>query len=576
MSTTRTTLNKRMRLVELLSSPSQSQFVEINPPRLTTTTTTTTTTISCEKSQADKQEHEEEEEDDDEQQQMRNVLECDSESLSHHLNVIVHIDIDYFYAQVEEIRDPSLRDRPMGVQQKTCVVTANYRARAHGVRKMMLVPDAKKLCPGLVLVRGEDLTPYRQMSARIFDLVQRTFPTSNVERLGMDENFIDLTKMIAANKTMTDLDEVMEFQGCVFPPSESFSTANTCKCGCVKRLAIGTQIAQQLRDTLYRELGITTCAGIAHNKMLAKLAGQLNKPNNQTVVVPTRARDLMLELRELRSIPGRDTKIIWLPYNYYRYLTVSLHLRSGIGQKTESLLKEMRVDAIDGLQVAEQNALVLKFGPEMAKKLKDWSLGVDLTPVRSSNYRPKSIGLEDSCKPLTVRQDIEHRFRGLLVRLVNQVMDDGRVPVTIKVTLRKYDAIKKTSHRETKQATVLPTLFTVSSASSASSGSGGGSGDHYHQQSRLVMVEGGEEKLMRIVMRLFERMVDLRLPFNITLLGLAFSKLQDRRVAGGIASAALANFLIKKSDIEVQSVTSLTSDGLMNAATTHLLSPVSI
>ena len=212
----------------------------------------------------------------------------------------------------------------------------------------------------------------------------------------------------------------------------------------------------------------------------------------------------------------------------------------------------MQVTNIESLQTVDQTALVLKFGPEMAKKLKDWSHGADLSAVRSSSVRPKTIGLEDSCpkQPISVRKEIEDKFRGLLQRLLQQVAEDGRIPVAIKVTLRKYDAHRKTSHRETKQANILPTLFQWSN----------GGGEQNNQ--RLSIVPGGEEKVLQIVMRLFERVIDLRAPFNVTLLGLAFSKFQERR---GATANSIANYLLKgsgKKDLEVQSVTSLTSEGL--------------
>lgn len=391
-----------------------------------------------------------------------------------HPNTIIHIDIDCFYAQVEEIRDPALRDRPLGIQQKQCLVTCNYKAREFGVKKLMSIAEAQKLCPDLVLVKGEDLTPYRQMSSRIFEVLARHYPHTNIERLGMDENFLDVTNLVANRMDVEE--EVLTVRGHIWPAGEGGRLDTNCECGCDKRLIIGSQIAEDLRNLLNKELGITTCAGIGHNKMLAKLAGALNKPNQQTVVNPTKCKELMIHLGELRSIVG-------------------------IGQKTESLLNELDVTTIGDLQRVDTKNLVLKFGPEMAKKLKDWSFGVDLGAVKASNLKPKSVGLEDSCKPISVRQDIENKFDALLARLLNQVADDSsRVPVALKMTLRKFDSVRKTSHRETKQANVLPTLFRF-------------------DKERLVIVDGGQEKLLRIIMRLFDRVVDMRMPFNISLLG---------------------------------------------------------
>lgn len=84
-----------------------------------------------------------------------------------HRRTIVHIDVDCFYAQVEMIRNPTLRDKPLGIQQKNIVVTCNYVARKYGVTKLMYIKDAKEKCPQLVLVSGEDLTNYRNMSYKI-------------------------------------------------------------------------------------------------------------------------------------------------------------------------------------------------------------------------------------------------------------------------------------------------------------------------------------------------------------------------------------------------------------------------
>ncbi|XP_072462109.1 DNA polymerase iota isoform X3 [Notamacropus eugenii] len=108
--------------------------------------------------------------------------------------VIVHVDLDCFYAQVEMISHPELKGKPLGVQQKYLVVTCNYEARKLGVKKLMSVRDAKEKCPQLVLVNGEDLTRYREMSYKVTELLEEFCPV--VERLGFDENFVDITQMV--------------------------------------------------------------------------------------------------------------------------------------------------------------------------------------------------------------------------------------------------------------------------------------------------------------------------------------------------------------------------------------------
>lgn len=119
-----------------------------------------------------------------------------------HKRTIIHIDIDCFYAQVEMILNPSLRTKPLGIQQKHIIVTCNYVARERGLTKLMRLSDAKKKCPDLVLVNGENLSKYRDFSKRINDLLLGITP--NVERLGFDENFLDVTDLVETRLSLEE------------------------------------------------------------------------------------------------------------------------------------------------------------------------------------------------------------------------------------------------------------------------------------------------------------------------------------------------------------------------------------
>ncbi|GBF90329.1 DNA polymerase iota [Raphidocelis subcapitata] len=108
---------------------------------------------------------------------------------------ILHFDIDCFYAQAEELRRPELAGKPLAVTQKYLIVTCNYAARAAGVTKLMGTAEGLKHCPRLVLVNGEDLTPYRAASKAVAAALRRFGPT---ERLGLDEFFVDASEAVAA------------------------------------------------------------------------------------------------------------------------------------------------------------------------------------------------------------------------------------------------------------------------------------------------------------------------------------------------------------------------------------------
>ncbi|EKX53194.1 hypothetical protein GUITHDRAFT_51641, partial [Guillardia theta CCMP2712] len=186
--------------------------------------------------------------------------------------VILHFDADCFYAQVEELRDPKLREVPLGITQKFLVVTCNYPARRAGVTKLMAIEDAKKKCPGLVLVSGEDLTPYRLTSRRIFSVLQRF--GSAAERLGMDEVWVDVT---AACKKMMEENAERRWQG-----HEGGYLRRGGRVCLRHSSAAGQRDCTEGEGAVKEETGIRTSAGIAHNKLLAKLASGLHKPDDQT------------------------------------------------------------------------------------------------------------------------------------------------------------------------------------------------------------------------------------------------------------------------------------------------------
>ncbi|XP_011555941.3 DNA polymerase iota [Plutella xylostella] len=436
-----------------------------------------------------------------EEQNMESSSSSCFDGYSEHSRSIIHIDIDCFYAQVEMIRNPELRSVPLGVQQKNIVVTSNYEARKFGIQKCMLVTDAVKACPNLKLVNGEDLQPYRIASNKIFTLLQTW--KCPVEKLGMDENFIDVTNLVQERVKMVDSKSVTV-------AGHAYKVASVeCICGCHTRLKLASQLASEMRSKIFNELGFTTCAGVAHNKLLAKLICPLHKPNDQSLIFPEHACSFMSTLPSVRCIPS-------------------------IGAKTSEALMSLNIHTVSDLQQVAPEILQKPFSGDMAVRLKKLSFGEDNTPLKQTG-RPLSIGLEDSFKTVSVKSEVEERFSALLQRLIVLVREDGRIPVSLRVTLRKKDAKRLSSHRESRQCQISPSIFTISNGS-------------------LNVPEAGQSKLMSTVMRLFNKLVDLTKPFHLTLVGLAFTKFQDRMTGRG----SMVNYLMN--DISVQSVLNLTND----------------
>lgn len=420
---------------------------------------------------------------------------------SEHARCIIHIDIDCFYAQVEMILNPELRSVPLGIQQKNLVVTSNYEARKYGVQKCMLITDAQKVCPNLKLVNGEDLHNYRTASNKIFAVLQCW--KCPVEKLGMDENYIDVTNLVQEKLKSPNVNNVTLTGHVYKEPSVD------CPCGCHTRLKITSQIASEMRKKIYDDLSFTTCAGIAHNKLLAKLICPQNKPNDQTTIFPEHGTSFMSTLQSVRSIPS-------------------------IGSKTTEALISNKIITVSDLQEASLDVLKKHFSSDMAVRLKGLSLGEDNTPVKQTG-KPQSIGLEDSFKIVSVRSEVEDKFTALLQRLLVLVREDGRIPVSLRVTLRKKDAKRLSSHRESRQSQISPSIFTLSNGT-------------------LTVTEAGQQKLLNIIMRLFNKLIDLTKPFHLTLVGLAFTKFQERMTGRG----SIVNYLMN--DISVQSVLNLQNE----------------
>lgn len=107
-------------------------------------------------------------------------------------------DYDCFYASVFENQNPALKSLPLGVRQKGILATCNYVARARGVSKLSQITAAKKACPELVIVDGEDLSPFRDVSKRLYRVLKGHSWNRKVERLGLDEVFMGMWPHVSA------------------------------------------------------------------------------------------------------------------------------------------------------------------------------------------------------------------------------------------------------------------------------------------------------------------------------------------------------------------------------------------
>ncbi|XP_040334725.1 DNA polymerase iota isoform X2 [Herpailurus yagouaroundi] len=335
--------------------------------------------------------------------------------------VIVHVDLDCFYAQVEMISNPELKGKPLGVQQKYLVVTCNYEARKLGVKKLMTVRDAKEKCPQLVLVNGEDLTRYREMSYKVTDV-----------------NLHDILHV---------------------------------------RLLVGSQIAAEMREAMYNQLGLTGCAGVASNKLLAKLVSGVFKPNQQTVLLPESSQVLIQSLNHVKEMPG-------------------------IGYKTTKRLEALGIRSVHDLQTFSSKILEKELGISVAQRIQKLSFGEDNSPVTPSGP-PQSFSEEDSFKKCSSEVEAKNKIEELLASLLNRVCQDGRKPHTIRLIIRRYSPENHCS-RESRQCPIPSHVI-------QKLGTG-----NYDVMTPMV----------DILMKLFRNMVNVKMPFHLTLLSVCLCNLK--------------------------------------------------
>ena len=172
---------------------------------------------------------------------------------------IIHVDMDAFYASVEQRDNPDLRGKPVAVggsAARGVVAAASYEARVFGVRSSMPSVTAKRRCPDLIFVEPR-FDVYRAVSNQIREVF--TEHTDLIEPLSLDEAYLDVTE----NR-----------QG----------------------IAVATEVAQIIRDRIREVTGLNASAGISYCKFLAKMASDLNKPNGQAVITPARGPQFVAEL----------------------------------------------------------------------------------------------------------------------------------------------------------------------------------------------------------------------------------------------------------------------------------------
>ncbi|HVH56276.1 MAG TPA: DNA polymerase IV [Vicinamibacterales bacterium] len=248
------------------------------------------------------------------------------------LRRILHVDMDAFYASVEQRDNPTLKGKPVAVggspAGRGVVAAASYEARAFGVRSAIPMSRAVRLCPHLVIVRP-DFSKYKAASQAVFEIFRAVTPL--VEPLSLDEAYLDVTE-------------------------NSWGEP------------LGRTVAERLKREIKASTGLTASAGVAPNKFLAKIASAWKKPDGLTVIAPERVEKF------LQSLP---VDALW-----------------GVGPVTASRLREKGIERLVDVRTADPTVLrdAVGSGADWLRRLAD---GIDDRQVEPHS-EPKSSGSENT------------------------------------------------------------------------------------------------------------------------------------------------------------------------------------
>ncbi len=292
---------------------------------------------------------------------------------------ILHVDMDAFYASIEQRDHPEYRGRPLIVgsdpkdgKGRGIVATCSYEARKFGVHSAQPISQAWRLCPRGVYVRP-DMDKYSRVSSRIMNILLEF--TDMLEQVSVDEAFLDVS-------------------------------------GSEKLLGTGVEIALKIKSRIKRDLGLTASVGVASNKFVAKVASDLEKPDGLVVVAPGGEKEFLAPLEI-----GR----LW-----------------GVGPKTESVLKAAGLEKIGQIAALSQSEMTARIG-RRGEQLWQLSQGVDSRPVEPGEGC-KSIGHEITFEQDTGDLAlIETTLLDLSERVAHRLRNNGFRARTIALKFRESD-----------------------------------------------------------------------------------------------------------------------------------------
>ncbi len=282
---------------------------------------------------------------------------------------IGHLDMDAFYAAVEQLDNPAYRGKPVivgGLGPRGVVSTASYEAREFGVKSAMPMAKARKLCPHATFLPPR-FPRYKEISDRVRAIIRDYTPI--IEPISLDEAFFDLT-------------------------------------GSERTVAPAEEILRSIKSRVREETGLTCSVGLAPNRFLAKIASELEKPDGFVIITPDRVQEVLDPLPVERIF--------------------------GVGKVTARRLHGLGIDTIRALREAPIELLVREFG-KYGRVLYHLARGEDDTPVRPEREAKSVSREVTFPHDVYEREEIERIVRRMAREVAGQLRRDGLLGKTVRI-----------------------------------------------------------------------------------------------------------------------------------------------
>jgi len=291
--------------------------------------------------------------------------------------IVAHLDLDAFFAAVEELEDPSLRRVPLIVggdpKGRGVVATANYVARSFGIRSAMAAAEAQRRCPHAVFVRPRHAL-YKDYSREVWSTIREIVPT--VEQAGIDEGYLDLGEVAP-----------------VFDDARA--------------------LAEAVRAVVRARTRLSCSLGVATSKVVAKIASDRHKPGGLTVVRPGKEAEFLAPF-PIRILPG-------------------------IGPRAEERLSAVEIETIGDLAALSDADLRAVMGGKVGRELRDRARGIDPRPLELSTERISVSQEETFERDIADPERLHDELRRMAVKLAEYLRSRGQVARTVTTKVRYPD-----------------------------------------------------------------------------------------------------------------------------------------